>query len=97
MMVESVSSSDLDQILREEFTNEFRKGYTTVQGVCLPVRYEEFSREIENFEVREDDVWICSFPKTGTTFINFYRNLKRRRVLDFHLNDVNQEQRGRRK
>ncbi|XP_076651410.1 luciferin sulfotransferase [Halictus rubicundus] len=59
---------DLDRILQEKFTNEFRKGYVTVNGVCLPKRYEEFAKAIEEFNVRDDDVWVCSFPKTGTTW-----------------------------
>lgn len=63
------TDQDLDQILRDEFISEFRKGYTTVQGVCLPDRYEEFAEAIDNFEVRDDDIWICSFPKTGRYFI----------------------------
>lgn len=60
--------NNLDQILKDKFTTEFRKEYTTVQGVCLPKKYEDFAQIIENFEIRDDDVWICSFPKTGTTW-----------------------------
>ncbi|KAG6794945.1 hypothetical protein HZU73_09395 [Apis mellifera caucasica] len=60
--------NDLDQILKDKFTTEFRKEYTTVQGICLPKKYEDFAQIIENFEIRDDDVWICSFPKTGTTW-----------------------------
>ncbi|XP_015594906.1 amine sulfotransferase [Cephus cinctus] len=59
---------DLDQILRENFTNAFRTGYITVDGVCLPEYYKKFADAIEDMEVRDDDVWVCSFPKTGTTW-----------------------------
>lgn len=62
--------NDLDQILKDKFTTEFRKEYTTVQGVCLPKKYEDFAQIIENFEIRDDDVWICSFPKTGIIFLS---------------------------
>ncbi|XP_076240817.1 luciferin sulfotransferase [Calliopsis andreniformis] len=68
MASEIEAINDLDQLLRENFTAEFRKGYVTVNGVCLPERYEKFARAIEDFEVRDDDIWVCSFPKTGTTW-----------------------------
>lgn len=61
-------NDDLDRILKEKFITEFRKGYVTVEGVCLPERFEKFARAIEDFEVRDDDIWVCSFPKTGTPF-----------------------------
>ncbi|KZC08591.1 PREDICTED: estrogen sulfotransferase, testis isoform-like [Dufourea novaeangliae] len=68
MALQVEEDCELDRILREKFTTEFRKGYVTVNGVCLPQRYEEFARAIEEFEVRDDDIWVCSFPKTGTTW-----------------------------
>ncbi|XP_043265450.1 luciferin sulfotransferase-like [Colletes gigas] len=68
MAPQLATDNDLNQILKETFTTEFRKGYITVNGVCLPERFNKFSQAIEDFEVRDDDVWVCSFPKTGTTW-----------------------------
>ena len=56
---------DMDRVLRETFTNDFRTGYISVEGVCLPEYYRKFADALENFQVRDDDVWVCSFPKTG--------------------------------
>lgn len=61
----------LDCLLKEKFTSEFRTGYITVDGVCLPEYYAKFADAIENLEVRDDDVWVCSFPKTGNN-VNFF-------------------------
>ncbi|XP_012287549.1 sulfotransferase family cytosolic 1B member 1 isoform X2 [Orussus abietinus] len=63
-----VTETDLDKMLRDTFTNDFRTGYITAKGYCLPEYYKTFSESIEHMEVRDDDVWVCSFPKTGTTW-----------------------------
>lgn len=34
----------------------------------LPKKYMQISERIDNFQVRSDDVWICAFPKTGSTW-----------------------------
>lgn len=35
----------------------------------LPENYEKIGDRIQNFKVRPDDVWVCSFPKSGTTWM----------------------------
>ncbi|XP_043276423.1 luciferin sulfotransferase-like [Venturia canescens] len=67
-MPEETECEDVDRLLRETFTNEFRTGYINLKGFCLPAYYKKFANSIENFEVRDDDVWVCSFPKSGTTW-----------------------------
>ncbi|KAB0794675.1 sulfotransferase 0 [Photinus pyralis] len=55
-------------ILTEYFTNIFRHGYIQVKGITLPKRFLDFHDVIKNFTVYDDDLWICSFPKSGTTW-----------------------------
>lgn len=64
-MPQETKATDVDRLLRETFTNEFRTGYMTLEGFCLPAYYENFANSIENLEVRDDDIWVCSFPKSG--------------------------------
>lgn len=36
-----------------------------VDGVALPKNFQKYYDRIYNMEVREDDVWIITFPKCG--------------------------------
>ncbi|XP_071053903.1 luciferin sulfotransferase-like isoform X2 [Onthophagus taurus] len=37
-------------------------------GFKMPPEFNEYIERIENLEVRNDDVWVTSFPKCGTTW-----------------------------
>ncbi|KAJ8982719.1 hypothetical protein NQ317_019510 [Molorchus minor] len=61
--------AELDQILDKHFKNKFRSGYVNIKGFSMPKRFEDMQEDIYNWNVLSDkDVWISSFPKTGTTW-----------------------------
>lgn len=38
-------------------------------GKCiLPTKYSDIGERILNFKVKEDDIWLVSFPRTGKLF-----------------------------
>jgi len=57
--------SDLRDMLLKNFTNCFRSGYVKSRGYVLPECYKKFGKKVEELEVRDDDLWVISFPKTG--------------------------------
>lgn len=44
------------------------KHFFRYKGVVLPQFTENIVHKFENFEVRPDDVWVVSFPRSGTTW-----------------------------
>lgn len=61
---ESSSSKCLDKAFH--FPNNFiDAGY----GCVLPQKYREISAQIRDFEIRPDDVFMCSYPRTGSTWL----------------------------
>ena len=41
---------------------------TNPGNVVLPAEYENFKDRLKNWEIREDDVYVCAFPKNGSTW-----------------------------
>jgi hypothetical protein len=38
-------------------------------GCILPQRFRDICDKVKNLEIRDDDVFLCSFPRTGSTWL----------------------------
>lgn len=74
--------SEVFDILNKCFLTSFRNGYVKANDVVLPVYFKKFGQRIQDMEIRDDDVWVCSFPKTGLNlkYKNYYRSIVFNRV-----------------
>lgn len=34
----------------------------------MPSKFQEIGEDIKKFEIRSDDVWLLSYPRTGSTW-----------------------------
>ncbi|XP_046737699.1 luciferin sulfotransferase-like [Diprion similis] len=61
-------SDEVTDLIKTVYKDQIHSNLYKVDGVTMPEYYETFVDTVENFQVRDDDVWVCSFPKTGTTW-----------------------------
>lgn len=65
MLIYEEVDNKCKEYLLENFTTELRTGYVKCKGHLLPNNFKNFGDEIESMKVRDDDIWVCTFPKTG--------------------------------
>lgn len=60
----------VEENLNRELMNDFhgeRYGFVTVgpKKWCLPQVYEEHAEKFYTYNIKEDDVWLITFPRSG--------------------------------
>ena len=67
--IEDITSNNLIQELMHNLPG-YKKGFIRVKpsGFVFNTETLSYIDRIRKFEVRDDDIWICTFPKCGTTW-----------------------------
>ncbi len=73
---EEVTAEELEECVIGEFQRSqraYQKGFVRLQpyNQVMPRVYAKYERTIKEFECRESDVWIASFPKSGTKLYTY--------------------------
>lgn len=66
--VEKITDEDeIGRIIHKHILNKFCSSYILVgeDRTCIPEYYLRFAEQIRNFEVKDDDIWVASYMKTG--------------------------------
>ncbi|KAF5282442.1 hypothetical protein FQA39_LY17557 [Lamprigera yunnana] len=79
------SDNETDSLVNKHFQTNTGKGFVEVgeSKFCLSAYYEEYRNELENFQVRDSDVYLVAHPKTGTTWVQ--------EMIWLIVNDLNYE------
>lgn len=54
-----------DEYISKYFKSPFHTGFTEINGHILTNSYRNIKEKVDNFNVRDQDVWIVTFPKAG--------------------------------
>lgn len=60
-----MNSIDINELFKSTTINEYLPDINECKGYMLGYRYNEKKNEIDNFEVRDSDIWVTSYPKAG--------------------------------
>ena len=60
--------------LYEKFNEDigsFQEGFVRIlpYDQMLPRCFLKYQKKIKDFEIRSDDIWVCSYPKCGNVFL----------------------------
>lgn len=59
-------------ILKDELLSNASETYVKAGGIMLPEKYKDLKKDIDELEVYDTDIWICSFPRSGLDYIKFF-------------------------
>ena len=57
------NDEDIEFIIQERFLESDK--FAVYKGTYVSKDYLKYSKLIEHFEVRDDDIWLCDFPRAG--------------------------------
>lgn len=59
-----------DKLLYKCATSKWRPAWAEIGATktCLPLIYKDIAEDVDNFEIRDDDVYVISHPRTGKLF-----------------------------
>ncbi|XP_054263693.1 luciferin sulfotransferase-like [Macrosteles quadrilineatus] len=61
-------TDETSQYMKDQCKGAMPAGEVRLEGTVTTKAYAHRAQEVIDMEVREDDIWIISFPKTGTTW-----------------------------
>lgn len=64
-----MAEEDINDLLERTCVGEGNGPFENYKGCFLAEIYKNSAEEIDNLQVNDSDVWVTSFPKCGTTWL----------------------------
>ncbi|XP_022104123.1 sulfotransferase 1C2-like [Acanthaster planci] len=68
-MEKYVTVEEFAEVLSRRFSPEFPCELREYEGVALAPEVDKVAEDFKTYEVREDDCWLVTYPKAGTTWV----------------------------
>lgn len=58
---------EIGRIIHEKILNDLSPSFVLLgeDRTCMPEYFLNYAERIRDFEIKDDDVWVASYPKTG--------------------------------
>lgn len=60
-----INNNDINELLKRTCLNEIVPNYDEINGYTVGCNYKKMKHLIDDFEVRDNDVWVSSYAKSG--------------------------------
>lgn len=71
-MDNDINISNIDGDEGELLQSYFARPFARYNGYVLPNELSEYVESFLKMKVRDDDIWICSYPKTGQSQVSLF-------------------------
>lgn len=61
----TLKESHVDELMKRTCFNEIVPNYNEINGYVVGCNYKKLKHLIDEFDVRDNDVWVTSYPKSG--------------------------------
>lgn len=64
--MKKMNGTNIDELFQKTTINRLTPSFVEEDGFLMGCNYKKMKDRIDNFEVKDSDVFVVSFPKSGT-------------------------------
>lgn len=64
--MKKMGSTNIDELFQRTTINHIMPSFVEEDGFLMGCNYKKIKDRIDNLEVKDSDIWVTSYPKSGT-------------------------------